>query len=235
MIDVRPAASRFHTEIGWLDSWHCFSFGRHYDPAEVGHGLLLVLNDDRVAPGAGFATHAHRDMEIVTWVLEGALEHQDSAGHHGIIRPGEAQRMSAGRGIRHSEMNASATEPLHFLQMWVVPDRAGVEPGYEQVDVGDRLASGALVCVAAGDGSGAVHIHQAGAAMWVARLDAGQAVTVPAAPFAHLFMGTGAASLDGTALSAGDAARLRDAGEVPVTAVEPCEIVIWTSDAEVRR
>ncbi len=235
MIDVRPAANRFHTDIGWLDSWHCFSFGHHYDPAEVGHGLLIVSNDDRVAPGAGFGTHAHRDMEIVTWVLAGALEHQDSAGHHGVIRPGEAQRMSAGSGIRHSEMNASATEPVHFLQMWVVPDQIGIAPGYEQVDVAEQLEPGRLVCVAAADGAGAVHIRQAGAAMWVARLDAHQHVTVPATPFAHVFVATGAAALGDAALAAGDAVRLRDAGEVDMVATAPCEIVIWTSDAEVRR
>ena len=122
MIDIRRADTRFHTEIDWLDSWHSFSFGNHYDPTNTHHGLLLVLNDDVIAPGGGFGTHPHRDMEIVTWVLDGALEHRDSEGNHGVISPGLAQRMSAGRGIRHSEVNASTTEPVHLLQMWVPPD-----------------------------------------------------------------------------------------------------------------
>ena len=153
MIDVRRANDRFHTAIDWLDSWHSFSFSSHYDPANVGHGLLLVSNDDRVAPGQGFGAHAHQDMEIVTWVLEGALAHQDSAGHSGIITPGIAQRMSAGTGIRHSEMNANADEPVHFVQMWVRPDTAGIEPGYEQVDISDRLTPGELVAVSSCSGS----------------------------------------------------------------------------------
>jgi quercetin 2,3-dioxygenase len=152
MIDIRPARSRFHTEIDWLDSWHSFSFSSHYDPANTHHGLLMVSNDDRVAPGTGFGTHPHRDMEIVTWVLEGALAHQDSAGHSGIITPGLAQRMSAGTGILHSEMNASDAEPVHFVQMWVVPDTEGVEPGYEQIDISERLDGGGLVPVASGQG-----------------------------------------------------------------------------------
>jgi len=137
-IDVRPAGQRFHTDIGWLDSWHSFSFSNHYDPANVGHGQLLVLNDDRVAPASGFGTHAHRDMEIVTWVLEGTLEHRDSEGNHGVLYPGLAQRMSAGSGIRHSEMNPDPDLPVHFLQMWVIPDTAGVTPGYEQLDLSER-------------------------------------------------------------------------------------------------
>ena len=142
--------SRVHTDIGWLDSWHSFSFGEHYDPDNTGHGLLIVSNDDRVAPAGGFGTHGHRDMEIVTWVLDGELEHRDSIGTHGVIYPGLAQRMSAGSGIRHSEMNHSTTAPVHFVQMWVVPDTNGIDPGYEQLDVNDRLAGGGLVAVASG-------------------------------------------------------------------------------------
>src|SRR6188472_4244910 len=133
-IDVRPASSRFHTELDWLDSWHSFSFGTHYDPRNAGHGLLIVNKDDTVRAGGGFGTHAHRDMEIVTWVLDGEL----------------AQRMSAGSGIRHSEMNASATADVHFVQMWVLPDTNGIAPGYEQRDLNDELAAGGLVVVASG-------------------------------------------------------------------------------------
>lgn len=236
-IDLRPAASRFHTDIGWLDSWHSFSFGPHWDPANTGHGLLVVSNDDVVAPGGGFGTHGHTDMEIVTWVLSGELEHRDSAGHEGVIHPGLAQRMSAGRGIRHSEMNHSATEPVHFVQMWVVPDRTGIDPGYEQRDLSAELKAGSgLVAVASGRGhDGAVHIHQAGAVLWAARLAAGQTVAVPDAPFVHLFTATGTVQLDGRTLTPGDAARLTGAGALPLTAIEPAEVLIWETDAAVAR
>ena len=142
-IDVRRATDRFHTDIGWLDSWHSFSFAGHFDAENTGHGLLIVCNDDTVAPGGGFSSHAHRDMEIVTWVLAGELEHEDSEGNSGVIYPGLAQRMSAGTGIVHSEMNHSRTEPVHFVQMWVVPDQRGVAPGYEQRDRNEALAAGA--------------------------------------------------------------------------------------------
>lgn len=233
-VDVRRADDRFHTRIGWLDSWHSFSFSNHYDPSNVGHGQLLVLNDDTVAPGAGFGAHAHRDMEIVTWVLDGSLEHRDSAGNRGVLYPGLAQRMSAGSGIRHSEMNASPDLPVHFLQMWVVPDAAGVEPGYEQLDVNEALASGDLVAVASGrDVDGAIRLHQQDATMWVARLDADGSVVVPDAPHVHVFVARGAATFDRAddgpvALGAGDAVRLAGAGTAALSATEDgTEVVIW--------
>ena len=145
------------TNFGWLDSKHSFSFGHHYDPANTHHGLLLVNNDDIVDPGTGFDTHPHRDMEIVTWVLQGSLVHQDSTGHNGVIYPGLAQRMSAGTGILHSEKNDSwrlggeqHRDPVHFVQMWVVPDEGGITPGYEQLEIDDELLSGGLVPVASG-------------------------------------------------------------------------------------
>ena len=147
-IDVRRAVTRDATKIDWLDSKHSFSFGQHYDPANTHHGLLLVNNDDVVAPGTGFETHPHRDMEIVTWVLQGSLVHQDSTGHNGLIYPGLAQRMSAGTGILHSEKNdswrlaqehAEHQDPVHFVQMWVVPDESGITPGYEQLEIDDAL------------------------------------------------------------------------------------------------
>ena len=233
-IDIRRADDRFKTNIGWLDSWHSFSFGQHYDPANVGHGLLIVSNDDRVAAGGGFGTHPHRDMEIVTWVLDGELEHRDSTGTYGVIYPGLAQRMSAGRGIQHSEMNHSATAPVHFVQMWVVPDTAGIDPGYQQLDVNDRLAEGGLQLVASGDGrEGAIHIHQRDAAMWVGRLRAGDTVAVPDAPFVHVFAARGDVRIGDDDLREGDAARLTDAGSPTLTAVTAAEVIVWESNASV--
>ena len=236
-VDIRPADTRFHTTIGWLDSWHSFSFGRHYDPDEVGHGLLIVSNDDRVAPGGGFGTHAHRDMEIVTWVLDGQLEHRDSEGNEGVIFPGLAQRMSAGTGIQHSEVNHSSTEPVHFVQMWVPPHEGGLAPGYEQRDVNDALAGGGLVPVASGrdDLDAAVRINQRDATMWVARLSEGETVTLPGERFVHLFVARGGVRLGDHELRAGDAVRLRDAGEQELYASDMTEIIVWGSSAEARR
>ncbi|MEQ8718147.1 MAG: pirin family protein [Acidimicrobiales bacterium] len=235
-IDVRRARDRFHTDMGWLDSWHSFSFGGHWDPGNTGHGLLIVSNDDRVAPGGGFGAHPHRDMEIVTWVLEGALEHADSAGNTGVIVPGHAQRMSAGTGIVHSEMNHSATEPVHFLQMWVVPDRTGLESGYEQVDLTDRLDAGGLVTVASGEGdTEGVHINQSGATLRAARMTAGDTFAVPEDPYVHLFVARGAVTVGETMLAEGDAVRLTSATGLDVTASGSSEILLWSSDAEARR
>lgn len=232
-IDVRPADSRFHTRIDWLDSWHSFSFGSHYDPANVGHGLLLVSNDDRVAPATGFGTHAHQDMEIVTWVLSGRLSHRDSEGNEGELYPGLAQRMSAGTGIRHSEMNPSPDEPVHFVQMWVPPDTSGIAPGYEQLDLNDALDRGGLVPIASGQGhEGAITIHQRGAVLWGGRLQPDETVSVPEGPHAHVFVATGSATLEGGgALGAGDAARLTDAGTPALTAGDAgTEVLIWVTD-----
>jgi len=240
VIDVRRAGERAHTRIDWLDSWHSFSFGRHYDPNNTHHGLLLVSNDDIVRAGAGFGTHPHADMEIVTWVLDGELAHRDSTGTDGIIYPGLAQRMSAGSGIRHSEMNASATAEVHLVQMWVLPDTPGIEPSYEQRDLNDALAAGGLVAVASGRGhAGAVTIHQRDAVLWVARLRSGETVTVPEAPHVHVFMAVGTAELDPdagvdagvdarVALATGDAVRLTAAGAPSFNAgPEGAEILIW--------
>ena len=228
------ANQRFETQAGWLESYHSFSFGGHYDPKNTNHGLLLVANDDRVRPGQGFGTHGHRDMEIVSWVLSGELEHRDSEGNHGVIRPGLIQRMSAGTGIRHSEMNGSATEPVHFLQMWVPPDTEGIEPGYEELDVSDRLDSGELVVVASGQGhDGAVTLHQADAVMAVARPADGATVEVDAAPAIHLYVARGsvAAEVDGepVVLAEGDALRLLDQGVTVTGAADSTEIVVWST------
>src|SRR5262249_9923088 len=181
-VDIRRADERFKTRIDWLDSKHSFSFGPHFDPDNTHHGLLLVNNDDVVDPGTGFETHPHRDMEIVTWVLRGSLVHQDSTGHSGVIYPGLAQRMSAGTGILHSEKNDSwrlygsqdHREPVHFVQMWVAPDEAGITPGYEQLEIESELLAGGLVPVASGmdrhDGASAIRIRNRYAALYAARL-----------------------------------------------------------------
>ena len=231
-IAIQRADDRFHTDIDWLDSKHSFNFGSHYRDGENGHGLLLVNNDDKVAPGGGFGTHGHRDMEIVTWVLSGKLEHHDSEGNHGVLYPGLAQRMSAGRGIRHSEMNASDSEPVHFVQMWVLPDTPGVDPGYEQRDVNDALATGGLVPIASGkDHEGAVSIHQRNAVLWGARLAAGATTDLPTDEHVHVFVALGDGSLsNGSQLSTGDAARITGAEPLQFTAgSDGAELLIWAT------
>jgi quercetin 2,3-dioxygenase len=230
-VDVRRAAERFHTELAWLDSWHSFSFGSHYEPANQQHGLLLVNNDDVIRGGGGFGTHPHRDMEIVTWVLDGELAHRDSTGTDGVIYPGLAQRMSAGTGIRQSEENASATADVHLVQMWVLPDTEGIAPGYEQRDLNDALSAGGLVVVASGHGhEGAVAIHQRDAVFSVGRLAAGESVAVPDAPHTHVFVAVGSATLDGDELATGDAARLTAAGSpVLVAGDDGAEVLIWAT------
>jgi redox-sensitive bicupin YhaK (pirin superfamily) len=244
---VRRADQRFATRLDWLDSKHSFSFGPHYDPRNTHFGLLLVSNDDIVRPGAGFQTHSHRDMEIVTWVLEGSLVHQDSEGHSGLIYPGLAQRMSAGAGIRHSETNdswrlqgsAAHDEPVRFVQMWVVPDETEIEPGYEQRDISAELGRGALVTVASGmpehHSRTAVRIHQRHAALHVARLASGESVAIPAASYVHLFVAKGALDMEGAGrLEAGDAVRATAADGQRVTATEPAEVLVWEMRACLR-
>jgi len=245
-VDIRRAGERFVSDYGWLDSKHSFSFGPHYDHANTHHGLLLVNNDDVVAAGTGFETHPHRDMEIVTWVLEGSLVHQDSTGHNGVIYPGLAQRMSAGAGILHSEKNDSwrlsgdeHRDPVHFVQMWVVPDESGIVPGYEQLEIDHELLSGGLVPVASGmrkhDGESAIRIKNQYAALHAARLQPGGSVTLPDAPYVHLFVPRGAVALEGAGpLATGDAVRLTGAGGQQVTASEPAEILVWEMHAALR-
>jgi redox-sensitive bicupin YhaK (pirin superfamily) len=235
VVDVRRAGERFHTRSPWLESRHSFSFGGHYDPANTHHGLLLVSNDDIVRPGTGFSTHPHRDMEIVTWVLSGRLEHKDSAGHHGQLYPGLAQRMSAGTGIWHSEMNPSGDEEVRFVQMWVPPDTESVAPGYEQLDINSQLDKGGLVPIASGRGhEAAIKIRQKGAVLWGGRLKAGETARVPDAPFTHLYLPKGTLTLEGAGeLLAGDAVRLTRAGSPAITAgARGAEVLIWATDEE---
>ncbi len=166
-IDIRRGDDRFRTKISWLDSYHSFSFSRHYDPQNTHFGLLLVSNDDVIAAESGFQTHPHQDMEIVTWVIRGEIEHQDSEGNSGVIYPGLAQRMSAGSGIWHSEMNASKGGDVHLVQMWVVPDTPSIAPSCQQLDIGSEVAKGGLVPVASGRGhESAIAIRQEGATLW---------------------------------------------------------------------
>jgi redox-sensitive bicupin YhaK (pirin superfamily) len=244
-VDIRRAGDRFKTKIGWLDSKHSFSFSRHWDPDNTNHGLLLVNNDDIVLPGTGFETHPHQDMEIVTWVLSGSLVHQDSTGTSGVIYPGLAQRMSAGTGILHSEKNDSwrlaggprHDEPVHFVQMWVVPDEGGITPGYEQLEIDDELLRGGLVTVASGmdkhDGVSAIRIRNRYAALHAARLGVDQSVELPEAPYLHLFVPRGTVDLEGAGvLGEGDAVRFTATGGQRVTALEPAEILVWEMHAE---
>jgi redox-sensitive bicupin YhaK (pirin superfamily) len=247
-VDIRRSADRAATRLDWLDSRHSFSFGAHYDRENTHHGLLAVNNDDVVSPGAGFETHPHRDMEIVTWVMRGSLVHQDSTGRNGVIYPGLAQRMSAGSGILHSEKNdawrlrdpsAPHDEPVHFVQMWVVPDESGITPGYEQLEIDDALMSGELVPVASGMAEHAdrtaIRIKNKYAALHVARLQPGQHVVLPEAPYLHLFVARGTVSLEGAGtLAPGDAVRFTATGGQRVTAVEAAEVLVWEMHAAVR-
>jgi redox-sensitive bicupin YhaK (pirin superfamily) len=245
-IDIRRGDSRFSSQLGWLDSKHSFSFSRHWDPDNTHHGLLLVSNDDKIAPGTGFDTHPHRDMEIVTWVLRGSLVHQDSEGNAGVIYPGLAQRMSAGTGILHSEKNDSwklqggpaHEDPVHLVQMWVVPDERGIDPGYEQLEIDDALLKGNLVPVASGmekhRDAAAIRIKNRYAGLYAARLESGNAVTLPEAPFVHLFVARGSVDLEGAGtLAEGDAVRFTATGGQRVTAIEPAEILVWEMHAEI--
>jgi quercetin 2,3-dioxygenase len=232
VVDIRRANDRFHTRTGWLDSRHSFSFGHHYDPQNTRFGLLLVSNDDVVKAGTGFDTHPHRDMEIVTWVLEGELEHQDSEGNRGLIVPGDAQRMSAGTGILHSEMNYSAKTDVRFVQMWVLPDTRSIDPGYQETHISGLIDSGQLVPIASGQGhDGAVRIQQQAATLWGARLKPGASVTLPDASYVHLYVARGPIDLEGAGrLAEGDAARMIAADGRVVTAPQDgagAEILAW--------
>jgi redox-sensitive bicupin YhaK (pirin superfamily) len=232
-VQIRRAADRAVTTTSWLNSRHSFSFGDHYDPGNTHHGVLLVSNDDIVAAAAGFDTHPHRDMEIVTWVLDGSLAHRDSAGNSGVIYPGLAQRMSAGSGIAHSEHNASTSEPVRFVQMWVQPDVAGIQPGYQQHAISDAELAGRLAMIASGmpGHDAAISIHNRSAALHGARLRPGDELTLPDAPYLHLFVARGQVDFEQTELSEGDAVRLTASDGVRVAARVPAEILVWEMHA----
>jgi redox-sensitive bicupin YhaK (pirin superfamily) len=228
MIQLRKAHDRGHANHGWLDSWHTFSFADYHDPRHMGFSALRVINEDRVSPGEGFPTHPHRDMEIITYVLEGALEHKDSLGTGSVILPGEIQRMSAGTGIRHSEFNHSQSEPVHFLQIWILPSSQGIKPGYEQKRIDIAELNNNLRLVASPDGrDGSVTIQQ-DALLYAARLN-GKEVMHALAPGRHAWIqvARGTVRVNGTMLQAGDGAGIENESSLRLAADGSAEVLLF--------
>jgi hypothetical protein len=231
MITLRKSAERGGGNHGWLDSKFSFSFADYHDPRHMGFGPLRVINEDQIAPGTGFPTHPHRDMEILTWVLDGAVAHRDSEGNEAVVRPGELQRMSAGTGIRHSEFNASPTDTLHLLQIWILPERRGLAPGYEQTAFTDL--DGKLRLVGARDGrDGAVTIHQ-DAELWATRLGAGQEAAFTPKPHRVQWVqvARGAVTLNGQSLAQGDGAAISEETALTLRATETAEVLLFDMGA----
>jgi redox-sensitive bicupin YhaK (pirin superfamily) len=229
MITVRRASERGRTDLGWLDSRHTFSFGDYHDPAQMGFRDLRVLNDDRVKPGQGFGRHGHRDMEILSYVLEGALQHQDSSGGGGVIRPGEIQMMRAGTGVMHSEYNHSKTEPVHFLQIWILPDGTGLTPAYAQRTIDRDAAARSFVLLASGkETPGALRIHQ-DVELRMGLLQPGEERELALAPGRHAWVhvARGAVSLNGTALDEGDGAAIDMEPRLRFTGRAPAEVLVF--------
>lgn len=228
-LTLRKAQERGRANLGWLDSRHTFSFGHYYDPEHMGFGPLRVINDDRVAPGGGFPTHPHSDMEIISYVLEGALEHKDSIGTGSVIRPGDVQRMSAGTGIRHSEFNASKSEPVHFLQIWILPEKKGLEPGYEQKAFADEEKRGRLRLIGARDGrDGAITIHQ-DVDLYAALLAKGEADehTIAAGRGGWVQVARGSVAVNGRALDEGDGLAISTSGAVRIEGLADAEVLLF--------
>ena len=229
MIQVRKSENRGHANHGWLDSHHSFSFADYHDPAHVQFSVLRVINEDRVAPGEGFPTHGHRDMEIVSYVLEGALEHKDSMGTGSVIRPGDVQRMSAGTGVRHSEYNASKSELVHFLQIWILPKTNSIAPGYEQKHFAPADLAGRLRLIASPDGrDGSVTIHQ-DAFLYATKLDGTMNVshTLAAGRRAYVHVARGQVALNGAALVAGDGARIENETQLRLEQAHNAEVLVF--------
>jgi redox-sensitive bicupin YhaK (pirin superfamily) len=229
MLNIRRAEDRGHVNQGWLDTWHSFSFASYQDPAHMGVSNLRVINDDRIAPGGGFPTHGHEDMEIVTYVLEGALSHKDSMGNGSAIRAGEVQYMAAGRGVRHSEFNASESEPVHLLQIWLLPNTQGVEPRYAQKAFPTADKRNRFALLVSPDGrDGSIETHQ-DALLFAALPDDGASVTyqLGADRTGYLHVARGRVRVDGTELSAGDAARLPGGAELTVEGVDAGEVLLF--------
>ncbi len=222
MITLRPSAARGHADHGWLDSHHTFSFADYFDPAHMGFRTLRVINDDRVAPARGFGTHGHRDMEIVSYVLDGELGHKDSMGNGSVIRRGDVQRMTAGTGVRHSEMNPSPDTAVHFLQIWIVPERAGLTPGYEQTHFADDEKRAKLRLVASRDGrEGSVTVHQ-DVSLYAGIFEAGESASLPLAATRHAWVhvARGAVKVNGHVLRDGDGAALSGESAVSIDGVD---------------
>lgn len=229
MLDLRRSQDRGHANHGWLDSFHSFSFADYHDPAHMGFGALRVINEDRVKPGMGFGTHGHRDMEIVSYVLSGALEHKDSLGNGSVIRPGNVQRMSAGTGVRHSEFNPSADEPAHFLQIWILPDVTGIAPGYEEKTFTDADKRGRLRLIASPDGrEGSVTIHQ-DARILAGFFDGDESAThdLAAGRRAYVHVARGEATVNGQPLGAGDALKLAGEAAVRIASGRGAEVLVF--------
>lgn len=229
MLTLRKSTDRGHANHGWLDSWHTFSFAQYHDPAHMGFGDLRVINDDTVQPGQGFGTHGHRDMEIITYLLDGALEHKDSMGNGSVIRPGNVQRMSAGHGVRHSEFNASKTEPVHFLQIWIEPNVVGIDPGYEEKHFADAEKRGGLRLIASADAAdGSVKIHQ-NARVYAALLDGAERAehTLAAGRRAYLHVARGAVTVNGQPLGGGDGARIESETRIVLSDARQAEILLF--------
>jgi len=230
MLTLRKAEERGRANFGWLDSRHSFSFGHYQDPAHMGFGPLRVINDDRVAPGAGFPTHPHADMEIISYVLEGALAHKDSLGTGSVIRPGDVQRMSAGTGIRHSEFNASKSDPAHFLQIWILPERKGLKPGYEQKTFSDAEKRNKLRLVGSRDGrDGSVTIHR-DVDLYASLLDDAQSVThaLKSGRLAWVQVARGTAKLNGEQLYPGDGVAIEERGTIDITGTsDEAEVLLF--------
>jgi quercetin 2,3-dioxygenase len=229
VLDVRRATERGHTQWGWLDSWHTFSFGDYHDPAHMGFRALRVLNDDRVLPGQGFGTHGHRDMEILSYVLEGALEHKDSSGGGGVIRPGEIQFMRAGSGVEHSEYNHSKSEPVHFLQVWIVPDKRGLKPTYGQQAFDRDLAKRSFVLLASKDGrEGSLQVAQ-DVDVWMTQLANGDRRELSLAPGRHawIHVACGSASVNGTPLREGDGAGVSGEKTLQFKDIDAAEVLVF--------
>jgi redox-sensitive bicupin YhaK (pirin superfamily) len=229
MLTIRKSDQRGYADHGWLRSFHSFSFADYYDPAHMGFGNLRVINEDRIAPGTGFGTHGHRDMEIVSYVLDGAIAHRDSMGNGASITPGEVQRMTAGTGVRHSEFNHAADRETHFLQIWILPSRAGLVPGYEQKRFDDADKRGRLKLVAAPDGrDGAVTLH-ADASIHAGLFDGDESATlpIPAGRLAYVHVARGEVEVNGHALTAGDAAMLQGEAQVALARGRGAEVLVF--------
>lgn len=229
MLEVRRSEERGHANHGWLDSWHSFSFADYYDPAHMGFGPLRVINEDRVAAGAGFGTHGHRDMEIISYVLDGELAHKDSMGTGSVIRPGDVQRMSAGKGVRHSEFNHSKDGQTHFLQIWIQPNVTGIPPSYEEKNFSEAEKRGKLCLIASPDGAdGSVRIHQ-DAKLYVGLFDGDEKANLSIATgrLAYIHVARGNVEVNGTALKAGDAAKLRDVDVITIANGQQAEVLVF--------